>query len=159
MKRRTKPINLPLGSIISGTTRAADRLPALLDAADSVHLTRTERAIITSVKRAWGKLEGDDELVDLDEMLQDVFNVMESHVPDYCRLGNCEGDGADLGVWVDWDAIEHADDIHRSPNPPSISYSNKLMDPPDYWLYINDHGNETLYRRAGTRFIECWSLV
>jgi hypothetical protein len=28
-----------------------------------------------------------------------------------------------------------------------------------HWLHANDHGNATLYRRAGRRWIEVWAVV
>ena len=77
--------------------------------------------------------------------------------------GTLEGDGADFGVWPIRELFE---DTHQGGYDGFI-YRLAEGDAPngaipaDYThaLAVNDHGNATLYRRAGRRWLECWSVV
>jgi hypothetical protein len=158
--RRTKPTTLAIGSISNGTLRAEDLIPAMLDALEPLRLTRAERNIIQRARIQHDYLEQDRE-AELDESLTDLYTIADDHCPDYCYCGATEGDGAEIGVWPNHDSI--ADDIHGG-TIRACTDCNVPDDPPGdtdqtHAHCVNDHGNSTLYRRAGRRWVECWSVV
>lgn len=156
--KRQKPRTLRLGSVSTGTLRPEDLIPSFLDEAESLRLPREERKIVRAIRKAVH--DADDESAywdeDADGDLDDLFGILENHVPDFCTFGAHEGDGSDFGVWPALDLHDHngleAEGIHISPDAPSTREHS-------HWLQVSDHGNATLYRRAGNRWLECWSIV
>ena len=154
-RRRTKPTMLLVGSVSTGTLRTEDLLPVFVDTADGLRLTRDERARLEAIRR---RMDGydvsgwDSEEADFD--LDEVTAILECHTPDYCQFGAHEGDGADFGCWVDWGAIDGARTLHGE-----IANSREEWNGERHALEVNDHGNATLYRRAGNRWVEVWSVV
>lgn len=166
MRRRTRPRTLPIGTISEGTLRPEDLIPALLYALDRLHLSKAERAMLTAI-RAESQAEDYSDGTGAAEALDELSQIAEAHVPDYCTYGSTGGDGACFGVWPMIDAFD--DQVYRShalPGEPSTpvpgftraTWKHEYTDQP-YWLYVNDHGNATLYRKAGRRWIEVWSVV
>ena len=181
---RTKPITLEIGSLSTGSLRVEDILPAMLDALGDLRLSRAERQQVTKITQKWETRPDDIATTpcpcpecsgvenngdsaewcleyDLNETLFDIANA---HCPDYCYFGSHPGDGADFGVWPCEEVLE--------PGPQGgydglVYRSTRYCNGPDepvpleytHFLAANDHGNATLYRRAGTRWIACWSIV
>lgn len=143
---------LSIGSISTGTLRTEDLLDAFLSAAENLKLTRQERATVRGVRKRYEE-EQDSEEAGYD--LEEVTTILENHAPDFCYFGTLEGDGANFGCWPSWDAIDYA--AHDG----TLARSSAL--PADggvgHYLDVNDHGNATLYRRAGNRWVEVWSVV
>lgn len=167
MRRKTKPHTLPLGTIIHGTGRMEDIITALLDAAASVRMSAADRAKVRALAREAAALtfspadEPDADMGVYDELEQ----VLGSYVPDYCYFGAHEGDGSDVGVWPVADVFEHC---HRQGGYDGLVWHLRENSGPaeesipeafSHALAVNDHGNATLYRRAGRRWLECWSIV
>ena len=153
---RRKKTTLDIGSVSEGTLRLEDLIPALLDALEPLALSRGERSTVRSVRKSEQK-EGyyysDDAGYDYDDLL----DIAQNHSPSYCVFGTHPGDGASIGCWPDWDAIEEAvrdGEIVKGEGVPSARYWRA-----DYFLQVNDHGNATLYRRAGNRVTEEWGVV
>ena len=175
----TKPTTLELGTISHGTMRVQDTMPALLSALDGIRLSAADRQTCSGVEQsfdAWiavdaeayravsGPWDADDLLCDLEiEMNDTLLPLAESYVPDYCYVGSHPGDGSDLGVWVCEDLFDDTTQgsydgyCFRSTESPWPSPGLSLDH--SHWLQINDHGNATLYRRSGSRWTECWSIV
>ena len=168
---RTKPTMLAIGSISTGTLRVEDILPAVLDALGDLRLTREERAV---VMQARGELEQWEEFIDdPDEGAREdlettlyvtLFDIADAHCPDYCYFGGHPGDGADIGVWPAWDSLSgDSSDPGYTGGPEGDGYVSDARDTAGpghtHALEVNDHGNATLYRRVGTRWVECWSIV
>jgi len=180
---RTKATTLEIGSISTGSLRVQDVLPAVLDALGDLRLSRYERGQVLKIQGHWDRAPDDLDNpcqcgrcsgvkgngdsarwcleLDLNEIL---FDIVNAHCPDYCYFGSHPGDGADFGVWPCEEVLEPGPQggydglVYRS-----TRYCNGPGEPvpPEYthFLAANDHGNATLYRRAGTRWVECWSIV
>lgn len=98
--------------------------------------------------------------------IDELTTILENHVPDYCYFGTLEGDGACFGVWPSIDSLEeecrngqvYKDNhfkvvkINAGDSFPSTAHA-------EYVMSVTDHGNVTLYRRSGKRWIEVWSVV
>lgn len=141
---------LPIGAISAGTLLTEDLIQAFLDVASDLRLTRTERRDVREIERR----------VERDQFEEDDLNtltlILEDHVPAFCQFGAHEGDGALFGVWVDWESIDAAvreGEIEKgSEFPPTFHRA-------PYRLVVSDHGNATLYRQAGRRWVELWGVV
>jgi hypothetical protein len=145
-----RPSFLPLGTITAGTLRPADLLEHFTTALSYIRLTRAERATVREITRTFEE----DEDTDVDALI----DIASNHAPDMCYVGTLEGDGACFGVWPSWDRIseaEHDGDLVRLTDLSELD--NRT---PYYILLVSDHGNATLYRRAGNgHLIQLWSVV
>lgn len=166
MSRRTNtPRTLPIGTISSGTLRPEDLIPAYADALSGIRLSAHDRQQVRSIVREYEQCAalGDTDETLNDDLVDELRMIAENYVPAYCYVGSTDGDGAEIGVWPSWEAI---DDDARSSNTGSIARASKTHTArelahhgQDYALEVNDHGNTTLYRRAGRRWVECWAVV
>jgi len=150
--------------------RPEDLIPAFLDAAEELRLSREDRKVVRLLRAELAYLEAHppaiDPFDDMGDRLSDLFDLLDRYTPDYCYFGAHPGDGADYGVWIVEDLLQDTRQggydgcVFRADTPPYPV--GALADLPfDYshWLHVNDHGNCTLYRRAGRRWVECWSVV
>lgn len=157
MVTRRKRTTLRLGVISEATLRPEDLIPAYLDALDSIRLTRSERMTVREIRRDYDRWDNrsDDEPDEISsyDMVDELTQILESHCPDYAYFGATEGDGACFGVWPSIDSL-HRDDIERGEQLPAANSRAAL-----HFAVISDHGNVTLYRRAGSRWREVWSVV
>lgn len=184
--RRQKRTTLPIGTISSGTLRMEDLIPALAGELDGLRLTRTERKTVREALAWDGDAADDDEVTD-DEgstageraewLYDELTQIADSHVPDYCYFGSTDGDGAEIGVWpvselfTDTHQGGYDGSIYRlkESNYPTSRFADEACDvysgaeyvPPmfSHALRVNDHGNATLYRRSGRTWKEVWSVV
>jgi hypothetical protein len=170
MRTRYKPTTLPIGSISSGTMREVDLIPSYLDAADSIRLTAAERKQVQGIRKEFDGLPLDDadwtdeQQEQVGYMLEELSDILSSHTPDFCYFGSHPGDGADYGVWPVLDEDMEDNGVFRSSFNPGDSGAGEERQRAfeagaSHWLHVNDHGNATLYRRAGNRWIEVWSIV
>lgn len=168
--KRSKPTTLPLGTISEGTLRPEDLIPAYLSALEGLRLTKAERATVRLAQRECKRYASPVsnnsvyslEFDDLD-LVGDLTAILESHVPDYAYFGTLEGDGACFGVWANIELLEEdARDatVIKTDGPPTrVSALPSGLRARTHWMSVSDHGNVTLYRRAGNRWIEVWSVV
>lgn len=84
-----------------------------------------------------------------DWLLSDIMDALNEHAPPYCYFGANESDGACFGFWPDIEALR---EINHVSDPAELDTLRA-----DEALYVNDHGNMTLYARDGWR--EVWSVV
>lgn len=158
---KSKPTTLRIGTISEATLRPEDLISAFLDALDGIKLTRAERAvtreahIVSALMHAGESLQG-YRMGDMteSEIVDELTTILESHVPDYCYFGTLEGDGACFGVWPSIDSLQadvHAGEVGTDEADAHVKGLSLYAD-------VND-GNVTLYRRAGNRWIEVWSVV
>lgn len=164
MRRRPKPRTLRIGSISTGTLRPEDILPELFYAGQQIRMSSGARQTLRKLER---EFDARSEPESLSDIMDEALSVLEDYTPDYCYLGSHPGDGADLGVWPSEELLSGTDDagdVYRSDRlpgdarPAALRRDDDYNDEP-YWLHVNDHGNATLYRRAGRRWINVWSVV
>lgn len=175
MRRPHRRTTLSLGTMSEGTLRPEDLVPAIVAMLEDLRLSRSERAIVqeaqTFLASDWDVDTDNAREEKLTDLYDDLVRVTENHCPDYAYFGSTGGDGACIGVWPDSDLLQagnrtHADDVVRSEWLPSEwrEQVGRPGQPADdhgcaYFLHVNDHGNATLYRRAGRRWLEVWSVV
>lgn len=168
MERR-KQTRLGIGSVSSGTMRPEDLIPEFLAVADGLRLSRADRQTVRDIARAErepgyygsdGCPGGPD--VDPAEDLDTLFDLLGNYVPDYCTFGAHPGDGADYGVWPVEELFETRPAggfdgcIGRVNDPSELRHVKREY---SHAVMVNDHGNVTLYRRVGRRWVKCWSTV
>lgn len=178
---RKRSTTLPLGTISEGTLRPEDLIPAYLDALESIRLTAHERKQVASIRREFEQtqaLKPEEEVTDPlnADLIDELANYLEAHCPDYAYFGTLEGDGACFGVranieQLQEDAVDHdrylsaTDSRTRYANVVKVNAGDAFPTPRPgqptitHLMEVNDHGNVTLYRRAGTRWIEVWGVV
>ena len=154
---KRRPTVLRVGTVSHGTMRPEDLIPSFIWEANGLRLSQAERDIVRRITRAM-HVAGyyDSEQANNDCTV--LFDILDAHCPDYCTFGAHEGDGSDYGVWPCLDALRDDPDVHQSPNLPGEDKAETWA-APKYWAHVNGHGNATLYRRAGNRWVECWSVV
>jgi hypothetical protein len=154
--KRSKPTTLPLGTTISeGTLRPEDLIPAYLDALEGLRLSKAERNHVYRIERRMEARNEDDGYEIMDEDIETLTEILESHCPDYAYFGSLDGDVACFGVWPDLEGINQ--NVQKVDELPSIWNGGK--DDPYHVAVVSDHDNVTLYRRSGNRWIEVWSIV
>lgn len=162
---RTKPRTLGIGTVEHGTMRPEDLIPSFLWEAKHLRLTRRERQDVNDIEKrsdAEGYYEQENEDVDID--LERLFDILNDHTPDYCYFGSHPGDGSDYGCWP---IEELLDDAHQGGYDGFVWRLRENEHPTEadigkdytHALAVNDHGNATLYRRAGNRWREVWGCV
>lgn len=181
---RTKPRTLLLGSVSSGTMRTDDLIPEFLWHAEHLRLDAGERRQVRAIRARLDREEAetakDDEAVEpigyftsdeADCDLDELFDILNAHVPDYCTFGSHPGDGADYGVWPVEDLFNDTSQgsydgmvyrANESPRGASAEVRAEVVAGNySHWLSINDHGNATLWRKVGRawRFIKVWACV
>lgn len=149
----SKQFNKPeFGSVSSGTMQPRDLIPAFLDCLEYFNNNKhAYKALIKEGKRIIQK--GDFESEDASYYLDELLDALNSFALPYTYFGSHSGDGADYGFWVDeyidsdFDGLR-VEDLIDVPK----GYSGDV-------LFINDHGNMTLYSCTKGRMREIWSVV
>jgi len=159
-------INLKLakfGSIIEGTLNTGDLLEAFADELEW-HFSRNgafyalpeNRNDARRIIRVLGEASGmPDSTVNADDdddagfLVEEIEEELQNFAPAYGYFGTYPGDGASFGFWLDEDALETGfDDLSQLPE----DYQGEV-------LFINDHGNRTLYVAANDDLHEVWGIV
>lgn len=161
---QTHTNKLPVGSIIHGSHRIEDLLPAFLFALEEVdgvaagHFNSelielgfgySQCGVCFGPREEWPDVD-EDTLLDIQAEITDKLG---EYAPDMCYFGAYDGDGSDFGFWPSWDAIseaEHDGDLLRVSD---LAEADEFTG--DYVLLVNDHGNTYLY--CGEN--ELWSFV
>lgn len=101
---------LPVGSLIHGSHRIEDLLPAFLFALEGVDAASATRfcselielgfgysqcGVCFGPREEWPEVD-EETLIDIQEEIADMLN---DYVPAGCYFGAHEGDGSDFGVW------------------------------------------------------------
>jgi hypothetical protein len=145
-----------LGSVISGTMRAEDLIPAFLDT-----LREIDPEAAHKIEREDAAWEEDYEAACW--MMESLTDALEGHSPPFCYFGAHPGDGSDYGFWIDWESLDEActdgplaGDCTVYRIDAGEPWPTRLTGDTEYILEVNDHGNATLYTREGE---EIWSVV
>lgn len=131
-----------LGSISSGTLRTLDLLEAFASEAEARCGDMATRAVSTAHIYLDPDAVVDDEQVQ--ETLDELRFLLEDSCPPFVYFGTLEGDGADFGFWVDFDAIDEscARKHHRRTHNPDTG--EITLEDEDVIVHVSDHGNVTV---------------
>ena len=80
------------GTIIAGTMRAEDLIPAFFDALEQLDPSDAEALRVTYPH--W-----DQDCEAAEYLLESLFDALNEHAPEGCVFGSHPGDGADFGFW------------------------------------------------------------
>jgi hypothetical protein len=143
-----KSYTASIGSISHSTHLTVDLLSAFADELDRLEtdtvIVAEARAVLTLNDAGWSDLVNSENASDLVIALQDALS---EHAPLYCYFGTHEGDGSDFGFWPDLGAIE---DLPKVSDPSEVE--NHLG---EACVYVNDHGNVTVYGTDGSVIWDC----
>lgn len=136
-----------IGSVSHGTLLTIDLLEAF---ADELNRIETERddvqeayAVITLHNAGWLNIADSEEAQELVNDLQDALNEF---APAYCYFGTNEGDGSDFGYWPLLDSV---DELPRVSDPAEVEGMGEDC------VFVNDHGNVTVYGADGSVLWDC----
>jgi hypothetical protein len=155
---------LEIGSYSSGTMREEDLIPTFMGLLEEVDAERAKsygyanrkalRYLNDDRVKPYSAKEEEDIREQLLWMIDELFDILNDHVPAYCYFGSHPGDGADYGVWMDEETL--SEDI-RDGSVTSVGDLSELdtllVDDefiPSMVLVTNDHGNMTLYHQTAT---------
>ena len=150
---------MTIGTVIHGSLRTQELIPAFLDLAREYAPEHYAQlcALPFGPIPAYAAEDEDADWWHSDDaayLLDELYNLLDEHAPDYCTFGAHDGDGSDFGFWPNWQALEDA------VTDGEVLKVGDLAGVPSDWrgpvLLVNDHGNATLYDEAGT---ETWRAV
>ena len=137
---------LPIGSISHGTLRAQDLAQAIHDALMSTGDRKDSDLIMRELLEV---ANGDDESESACEIVSDGIDALQDYCPAFCYAGMHQGDGSDLGIWPDFDALESAvaeGDVVKIDDVSDLdSLAISELNGANMAMVVNDHGNVTLY--------------
>jgi len=142
-----------IGSIIEGTLRPADLIPAFAEELERLDIRGEYRDLIKDAKEVKNYDSEDAQFI-----LDDLFVALDSFSPPHTFFGAANTDGASFGFWPAIDAAGEA--VHFG----EILGVDDCGDIPDNYsgivLYVNDHGNASLYEVKDGKIIETyWEVV
>lgn len=145
-----------IGSISTGTLKPEDLIETFVyELRQQRPLHREHRAILRSVEGNMRRMKSpayfttEQPRWDVDALI----DALEAYAPEGFYFGSHPGDGADFGYWLaesyidDFDGLR-VDDTADVPK----GYTGQV-------LFVNDHGNATLYRASRGKLSEVWSIV
>lgn len=158
-----------LGSVSHGTMRTEDLLPKFTSLLEEMTQDEYEATKdLDTYKRRFMKIlecrhcilrfDDEPEMVEWsDELVNELFDYLSEFALPYCYFGAHDGDGSDYGFWISHDSLEEA---CSSGEVVKVDAGDEHPKPEDddceYFLEVSDHGNMTLFTRAGE---EVWSVV
>jgi len=87
------------------------------------------------------------------ETVNELADYLESYAPAYCYFGAHEGDGADFGFWPVSNLMESINDDIADGELVKIKDPGERVDGKNC-VFINDHGNMTIYDWNGAIMLE-----
>ena len=137
---------LPIGSISHGTLRAEDLAQAIYDALMSTGDCKDSDLIMRDLLEV---AIGGDVCDSASETVNDGIDALQDYCPAFCYAGMHPGDGSDLGIWPDFDALESAvaeGDVIKIDDLSDLdSLAVSELNGANMAMHVNDHGNVTLY--------------
>lgn len=162
---RNRSRTLPIGTISEGTLRPEDIVPELLYLGRNLRMSRADRKTFAEIERSVSRFEEPDE-DDPDgdygyqEVLDELYALLDNYCPDFCYLGSTEGDGACIGVWLVSDFRQQIEDEGGLVTPDANGATMIPSSHIGYVLAVSDHGNATLMWKAKNgRTRVLWSIV
>ena len=143
----TKAHLATIGSISHGTHRTEDLMISFADElqrlAPNHDLVKEANAVFTLWSAGWTDVYDHENASELVGLLEDALS---EHAPLYCYFGTSEGDGSDFGFWPLMDAIEEL---------PKVSDPSEVEGMGEDCVFVNDHGNVTVYAADGSVIWDC----
>lgn len=146
------------GSVSSGTMRPEDLIPTF--ASELQWLTQAGRIDrtdeVSKLLAEADEIETDEDGYYYDDkeasnILDALFDALNELAPPYGYFGAFDGDGADYGFWLSWDALDELPKVNAGEEPPADA---------EEYIAITDHGNVSLYaRQEDGSFSEVWAVV
>ena len=137
---------LSIGSISRGTLRNQDLAQAIYDALLSTGAHSKLELLMVELHDV---AQGDDDTESASEIVCDGIEELQSHCPPFCYAGMHQGDGSDLGIWPDFEAIDSAiaeGDLVKIDDLSDLdSLAVSELNGANMAVLVNDHGNVTLY--------------
>ena len=87
------------------------------------------------------------------ELVNEAIDMLNDYVPSHCYFGTLEGDGACFGVWPDMESVE---ELTKVSDPSEL---DDLDAEESEAVFVNDHGNVTLYARYALNGPIAWRVV
>jgi hypothetical protein len=143
-----------IGSIIHSTLRTQDLLETFASELE-YHIKRNWETFDKDTLYKLGKLLGaanhavsaGGEVTELhDELTMEIQDELDTFAPPYCYFGTNEGDGSDFGFWPSMSAIAEL---------PKVSDPSEVEAMGEDCVFVNDHGNITVYNADGTVAWDC----
>jgi len=148
-----------LGTVIHGTLRTEDLVPAFLEELKTLDPDRAAYYVERIPAEA---LEDPDHIWwqtgEAMWMLEELFDILNEYAPPFCYFGALEGDGSDFGFWIDRyafeEAVEYGEILRVSELPDNAPEGY------EYVAVVDDHGGVTLYQRSWDgKLHEVWSVI
>jgi hypothetical protein len=144
-----------IGSISSGTMRNEDLIPVFTDELEYLAKVNHHKDHLELIKTIRLAMQTKDYYETEGAMydLESLFDTLYEYALPYFYFGAHPGDGADYGYWLSEDMENSFDGLKVSDlSEIPTGYTGEV-------LYINDHGNLTLYNVVRGRCYEIWSVV
>jgi hypothetical protein len=136
-----------IGTLIHATLRNEDLLTAFADELEDLiqgnGKTGMENEAV--VKLVWDAREIDPDHEDASEIVGELMDALNEYAPPYCYFGNTEGDGSDFGFWP---SLEQIQELPTIGDPADADAMHEDC------VFINDHGNVTVYDANGKVILE-----
>jgi hypothetical protein len=145
-----------VGSISSGTLRTADLVESF--AWELKQLIASDPPVVPLYTALLARVENwdgaDTTAEDFSEsdydsegsgLVDELTTALEEFAPPYCYFGTHEGDGADFGFWPSIESIEELPRVEDSDGAKALGEDS---------IFINDHGNVTVYGGDGRVILE-----
>ena len=142
-----------IGSVSHGTMREEDLIPSFAWELKYNTPDGAERfAKLLAECDAWEAMQTDDsdQSEETDQgsydLVADLVDALNEYAPAYCYFGSHEGDGSDYGFWPSWDSIN---ELPKVSDPSEVDGMNEDC------VFVNDHGNVTVYAADGSVIWDC----
>jgi hypothetical protein len=142
-----------IGTISHCTMREEDLIESFIDELERLNNNKhTYKSIINEGKKIIKKGEYDTEYTS-EYLNETLWNALDELALPYTYFGSNEGDGSDFGFWPyndienDFEGLK-VSDLSEVPE----KYTGEV-------LYVNDHGNTSLYNCKKGNLKEIWSIV
>ena len=139
---------ITIGTVIHGTLRDEDLLPAFADELVRVRASDTDHAVLVDDARHPEVFTTDTYTAA--DIVNDLMDALSEYAPAHIYFGSIEGDGADFGWWADLDFDGCEIVGNHTDTESQIDLSCNIH------IHTNDHGNVTVSELRGK---EIWSAV
>lgn len=149
----SKPV--VIGEVSHGTMRSADLIDSFTwELRHNTPDGATVYADLLAECAAWKAAENDESAPVQDiheeqgcELVNELIDALQDYAPPYCYFGTNEGDGSSYGFWPCINLVEEL---------PRVSGSHEAAELGEDCVFVNDHGNVTLYDSTGKVI---WDIV